>query len=143
MSHPVVRRLAGLGLGTLAVLSAVPALAADFAYPPYPVVEPAPHRVYREEPIEDELPPPPPPRRPVVYGPRFVAGPHFVPPPPSDEVCRTIIKHRIDAFGEEVERRVRICEERPGPRFRPSFYRPHPVPPADVPYGDWDGPPRW
>lgn len=141
MSHPVVRRLAGLGLGTLAVLAAVPALAADFADPPYPGIEPGPSRVYREERIEEELPPPPPPRRPVAYGPRFVAGPPFAPPP--DEECRFIVKHRIDAYGEEIERRVRICDERRGPRFRPSFYRPHPVPPADLPYGAWDGPRRW
>lgn len=140
MSHPVVRRLAGLGLGVLALATALPALSADFAYPPNPGSEPQPSRVYRDEPIGEELPPPPPPHRPAAYGPRFAVGPYGGPPP---EDCRTIVKHRIDAFGDEVERRVRICDERPVPRFRPSFYRPHPVPPADVPYDRWDGPPRW
>ncbi|MCE4226704.1 hypothetical protein HCU64_23460 [Methylobacterium sp. C25] len=140
MSHTFVRRLAGLGLGALAFAAAVPALAADFAYPPYPAIERQPSRVYREERIEEELPPPPPPHRPAAYGPRFTAGPYGGPPP---EECRTIIKHRIDAFGEEVERRVRICDERPAPRFRPSFYRPHPVPPADISDDRFGGPPRW
>ncbi|GEP12349.1 hypothetical protein [Methylobacterium gnaphalii] len=139
MPHTVIRRLAGLCLGTLAVATAVPALAADLGYPPYPGIEPQPGRVYREERVEEEVPPPP--RRPVPYGPRFVAGPYDGPPPA--EECRTIVKHRIDAYGDEVERRVRICDERPAPRFRPSFYRPHPVPPADIPDEPWDGPPRW
>jgi hypothetical protein len=139
MSHSTMWRSAGLG--ALVALVTVPAFAADLAYPPYPGIEPGPSRVYRGERIEEPLPPPPPPR--PVYGPRFVGG-SYAPPPPPGEECRVVVKHRIDAYGEEVERRVRICEEEPGPRYRPSFYRPpHPVPPADIPGDRWDAPPRW
>ena len=134
-------RTRAAGLAALALMTATPGLAADLAYP-YPADEPAPTRIDREERIEEGLPPP----RPVYGPPRFVAGPYEAPPPPVEE-CRTIVKRRIDFDGEPIERRVRICDEapyaRPAPRFRPSFYRPHPVPPVEVPDGDWDRPPRW
>ena len=127
-SVSVFRRARLAGLCVLALASA-PALAADFD-PPYP-------------PRADEagdyerLPPPPPEPRP--HRPRFTAGPDFVPPP---EACRTFVKRRIDDFGEEVVRRVRVCDE--PARFDAGFYRrPHgPVPPEDVPPRYWHGP-RW
>jgi len=129
------------GLAALALLAG-PALAADFdgAYPP-----PRPD-------LEDEVVrrPPPPPPEPVFHGPRFSAGPRFD-PPPTDE-CRTFVKRRFDAYGDEVVRRVRVCDERPGfgrgPRFGPDplaaggYGPPHPVPPGEIPEGRWGGP-RW
>jgi hypothetical protein len=129
------------GLAALAFLAG-PALAADFdgAYPP-----PRPD-------LEDEVVrrPPPPPPEPVFHGPRFSAGPRFD-PPPADE-CRTFVKRRFDAYGDEVVRRVRVCDERPGfgrgPRFGPDplaaggYGPPHPVPPGEIPEGRWGGP-RW
>ncbi|ACL59619.1 hypothetical protein [Methylobacterium nodulans] len=57
--------------------------------------------------------------RPAPYGVR----PGWAPPRFSraDETCRVFVKRRIDADGEEVVRRVRVCDEGPG----------------------FDGPPRW
>jgi hypothetical protein len=58
----------------------------------------------------DRGPPPPPP----AYEPpprRFVA----VPPPPP---CRVIVRRHLDPYGDEVVRRVRICDEPIG-RFGP------------------------
>ncbi|TXM69357.1 hypothetical protein [Methylobacterium sp. WL120] len=79
----------------------------------------------------------PPPR-----GPHFTAGPDFEPP----ERCRSFVKRRIDAYGEEVLRRVRVCDEPggydEGPRRRPVFYDHPPRPPADIPDREWGGP-RW
>ncbi len=138
MSPAIVKRLRGFGLATLALAAAAPAFAADLAYPPYEGETAEPSRVYREERIEEAEPPPPPLIR---HRPQFVAGPYGAPQP--DEECRTIVKHRIGPDGEEIERRIRICDDRPAPRFRPSFYRPHPVPPADIPYDRWREPPRW
>lgn len=139
MSNRVFTPVAGAGFGALALLATWPALAADLAYPPYHGAEPAPARIYREERVEEALPPPPP--EAVYPGPRFVAQPRYAPLP--DEACRTIIRRRVDFDGEEVVKRVRICEEEAYGRPPPRFGRPRPVPPADVPYGGWDGPPRW
>lgn len=132
-------RMSRAALAALGLVAAAPAFAADLAYPPPYPPEPGPSRVYREERVEELQPPPPPP---PAYGPRFSAGPGFG--------CRTVVKRRIDEDGEEFVRKVRICDEpvpyprlEPEPGFRPSFYRPHPVPPADVPEGGWDAPPRW
>ncbi|TXM71631.1 hypothetical protein FV222_17570 [Methylobacterium sp. WL103] len=116
--------LAGQGLATAA-------RAADFdgPYPPRPpeYAEPA----YRE-------PPPPP----TFRRPHFTVGPDFEPP----ERCRSFVKRRIDAYGEEVLRRVRVCDEPggydEGPRRRPVFYDHPPRPPADIPDREWGGP-RW
>ena len=143
MSHAYLRRSSRIGLGALALLHAAPALAADLAYPPPYPAEPAPTRVYREERVEEQVPPPPQ-VGPALSGPRFAAGPRFAPPPPAEE-CRSIVKRGIDAYGEEVVRRVRVCEEAvdppPRPRYRPSVSDPGPpVPPADVPFEE---PPRW
>ncbi|KAB1075187.1 hypothetical protein [Methylobacterium planeticum] len=149
LTRPILTRLAGL---SALALVAGPALAADFdgAYPP-----PRP-----EYGAEFERRPPPP----VFQAPRFSAGPRFE-PPPADE-CRTFVKRRFDADGEEVVRRVRVCDARPGfgrgPRFGPGHlggdgYGPPPfppqevaprdlpprdLPPREVPEGLWGGP-RW
>lgn len=144
MPSIVMRRMGRIGLAVAAVVSAAPALSADLAYP-YPPEEPAPSRVYREERIEEAVPPPR--AEAPLYGPRFVAGPRFAPPPPAEE-CRTVVKRRIDEDGEEVVRRVRVCEDGPAlpsrPRYRPSFYGSGPpVPPADVPEEGEEGPPRY
>ncbi|MGU3538514.1 hypothetical protein [Methylobacterium sp. A54F] len=131
---PLILRLAAVaGLAFLAV----PASAADFdgSYPPRPDVE-----------AFDERPPPPPPPEPA-YPPRFTAGPRFEAPP---DACRTFVKRRIDIDGEEVVRRVRVCDEHPGfgdgPRFRRGHFADHfgpPLPPEDVPpRRHWEGP-RW
>ena len=49
-------------------------------------------------------------------------------------------------YGEEVLRRVRVCDEPggydEGPRRRPVFYDHPPRPPADIPDREWGGP-RW
>lgn len=150
MSHDILRHTVRIGFGTLALLAAAPTLAADLAYPPADPEEPAPTRLYREERVEEEALPPQ--SGPAPYGPRFAAGPRFAPPPPAEE-CRTIVKRRIDAYGEEVVRRVRICDEAasppPRPRYRPSVYDPGPpphtlpLPPAGVPGGRFEEPPRW
>lgn len=66
-----------------------------------------------------------PPLPPPTYGPppaRFVAAP---PPPP----CRMIVRRHFDAFGDEIIRRVRVCDGPPdgfGPpgSFEPSWRRP-------------------
>lgn len=85
----------------------------------------------------------PPPPEPVFRRPRFTAGQDFGPPEP----CRTFVKRRVDAYGEEVLRRVRVCDEPggydDGPRHRPVFFDHPPRPPGDIPYRrDWDAP-RW
>ena len=142
MAYQVLKRFSCAALAVAALSSPGAAPAADLDYPPDPAGEPAPTRVYREERIE-EIPPLTEP----LDVPRFSAGPRLVPPPA--EACRTIVKRRIDEDGVEVERSIRICDERltdgpaPGPRFRPSLYGPpHPVPPGDIPGGRWSGP-RW
>jgi hypothetical protein len=75
--------------------------------------------------------PPPPPRFP-----RFSAGPDG---PPH---CRVFVKRRLDADGEPVIRRVRVCDEPDdlGPPRRPRFDPPSDFP--DGPEGRWGGP-RW
>jgi hypothetical protein len=90
----------------------------------------------------DEPPPPP----------RFDSRPGWVPPRvvrPA-ETCWVFVKRRIDPYGEEVVRRVRVCDEGPvldgpprwrGPGWgadedgppRPRFGPPRP--PADIPEG--------
>lgn len=146
MPSIVMRRMGRIGLAAAAVVSAAPAFSADLAYP-YPPEEPAPSQVYREERIEEAVPPLPPRAEAPLYGPRFAGGPRLAPPPPEGE-CRTVVKRRIDEDGEEVVRRVRVCEDGlalpPRPDYRPSFYRPGPpVPPADVPDEGDEGPPRF
>lgn len=79
----------------------------------------------------------PPPPEPAFRRPHFTAGPEFGPP----ERCRTFVRRRIDAYGEEVIRRVRVCDEPSfdGPRHRPVFLDGRPRPPAEIPNrGDWD-----
>ncbi|MFE1601246.1 hypothetical protein [Methylobacterium sp. ID0610] len=115
----------GLIVAVLAVLAG-PALAADLDEPP-----PSPYGVR-----PDYAPPPPPP-------PRFSRD---------EETCRVFVRRRIDADGEEVVRRVRVCDAGAGPEGPPRWHRhrpwrlegfgpPHeryapPVPPAEVP-GIW------
>ena len=89
-----------LRLGALALLALeAPAAAADFDEPP-------PRFEGRGE---WRAPPSPP---------RFVQGP---------EACRVFVKRRIDPYGDEVVRRVRVCDESPGYRDGPG----------------WGGPPPW
>ncbi|WP_407523422.1 hypothetical protein [Methylobacterium oryzisoli] len=96
-----------------------------------------------------EEPPPPP---------RFESRPGWVPPPrvvPPTETCRVFVKRRIDPYGDEVVRRVRVCDEGPaldgpprwrGPGWRGPDWGPDeegpprrrlgpPLPPADIPDG--------
>ncbi|MGE7417015.1 hypothetical protein [Methylobacterium tarhaniae] len=95
-----------LALGALALLAlAGPVAAADFDEDPP-----------RFERRGDWRPAPPPP-------PRFAQGP---------ESCRTFVKRRIDADGDEVVRRVRVCDD--GPGYRDGGYRDGPR---------WGGPPPW
>ncbi|TNC09818.1 hypothetical protein FF100_24780 [Methylobacterium terricola] len=110
-------------LGALALLSlAGPVAAADLdEYPP-------PRFEGRGE---WRAPPPPPP-------PRVVQAP---------ESCRTFVKRRIDPYGDEVVRRVRVCDE--GPGYRDGGYRDGPRwggPPPGYRHRHWDdepGPGRW
>ncbi len=108
-------------LGSLALLAlAGPVAAADLDDYPPPRFE---NRGAWPEP--SPAPPPPPPRfgqGPVVRGP-VVQGP---------EACRVFVKRRIDPYGDEVVRRVRVCDESPG--YRDSGYRDGPR---------WGGPPPW
>ena len=60
-------------------------------------------------------------------------GPYVTAPPPptaftEGEVCRVIVKRRLNDFGELVVRRIRICEE-DSARHRWSG---DPVPPRDM-----------
>ncbi|MCJ2112427.1 hypothetical protein MKK64_14670 [Methylobacterium sp. E-025] len=85
--------------------------------------------------------PPPPPPEPPFRRPRFTAGPDFEPP----ERCRSFVKRRIDAYGEEVVRRVRVCDEPGGydaGPHRPVVFNHPPRPPVDIPDRGWGGP-RW
>lgn len=109
------------------MLAATPALAADFDGP-YP-----PHGSGYED---REAPPPPrpetdrgPPR--FTAGPRFERGPDSGPP----EACREFVRRRLDAYGEPVLRRVRVCDE-------PAFERGPPPLPEEIPPRRWGGP-RW
>ncbi|GEO17389.1 hypothetical protein MAE02_50850 [Microvirga aerophila] len=61
------------------------------------------------------------------------------------ERCRTVVRQRINSFGEEVVRRDRVCgptgeieTAEPWDRRAPRFGYPNPVepPPEDVPYVD-------
>lgn len=145
------RRIAAACFGIAALTAAHSAVAADFPDAPGPGPEETgpppeyspergPSRVYREERVEEEAPDYA--ERP--RGPRYAAGPHYAPPPPPPQDCRTIVRHRVNAYGEEIRRRIRICDERAsgefGPRFRRSGYGPGPIPPADIPEGPYGDP---
>lgn len=112
------------------MLAATPALAADFDRP-YPPRGPG---------YEDREPSPRPPRpEPAFRGPpRFTAAPRFERGPDSGppEACREFVRRRLDADGEPVLRRVRVCDE-------PAFERGPPRPPEEIPPRRWGGPPRW
>jgi len=58
------------------------------------------------------------------------------------EQCRTYTKSRVDEWGREVRRRVRVCEEVTGaaPSYAPAPYAPAPAPAGY--YYDGYGPPR-
>ncbi|WP_019904873.1 hypothetical protein [Methylobacterium sp. 77] len=104
--------------GVLALtLGALPARAADFP-------EPVPYGAPRE--FRDERRPPPPVEE---FG--LERG-----PPRPIEPCRTVIRRRVTPEGEEIVKRVTICEERPD-RFRferePRPLPPRLLPPRDVP----------
>ena len=123
---PHTSRLAAL---CALMLAAAPALAADFDRP-YPPQGPG---------YEGREAPPPPRPEPEFRGPpRFTAGPRFGRGPDSGppEACREFVRRRLDADGEPVLRRVRVCDE-------PSFERgPPPPPPEEIPPRRW-GSPRW
>ena len=119
------------GLCALALVGTA-AQAADFDgpyFPPRPDYEGYEHRE--------------PPPEPVFRRPRFTAGPEFGPP---SERCRVFVKRRIDPYGEEVVRRVRVCDEpggyNDGPPHRAIFLDGPPLPPAGIPDHGWGGP-RW
>ena len=138
---PLIARLSGL---CALILAATPALAADFDGP-YPLPDPG---------YEGREPPPPPRPEPEFRGPpRVTAGPRFDRGPdagtrdfgPGDvaprdagppEACREFVRRRLDADGEPVLRRVRVCDE-------PAFERgppPPPPPPEEIPPRHWGGP---
>ncbi len=127
------KRLAGPAIGALAAAIALPAFAADLDYP-----YPGPGPVYREERIEEHGPPPPPPR--PIYGPRFSAAPGYA---PLRGACRTTVTRRVDFDGDEVERRVSVCDALPDhhpplrPPFRPHLDGPDPLPPGALPDERW------
>ena len=84
---------------------------------------------------------------PVLPAPRadYVAPPYggyHSPPVVAAEKCRTYVKRRIDEWGREVLRRVRVCEEAvsPAPSYAPAPYAPAPAPAGY--YYDGYGPPR-
>lgn len=114
-------RPALIGLVALA-LGALPVLAADFPEPP-PYGQP--------EGYGERRPPPPP---------RFEEpGPvqrHVGRPP---EPCRTVIRRRVTPDGEEVVRRITICEES---RVRPEPFRFEPDPRGDIGGPRGPAPPR-
>ncbi|KTS37980.1 hypothetical protein NS228_13760 [Methylobacterium indicum] len=113
-------------LATLALLAlAGPVAAADLDDDPPPRFEgrgewrptpPPPPEPPRFESRGEWRPAPPPP-------PRFAQGPG---------PCRVFVKRRIDPDGDEVVRRVRVCDE--GPGYREGGYRDGPR---------WGGPPPW
>ena len=106
------------------MLAAPPALAADFAGP-YPPQAPG----YEER----EAPPPLRPEPGFRGPPRFERGPDPGPP----EACREFVRRRLDADGEPVLRRVRVCD---GPAFERE--PPPPEPRDEIPPRRWGGP-RW
>ncbi|MFH6782051.1 MULTISPECIES: hypothetical protein [Methylobacterium] len=119
------RPTARLVLGALALLSlAGPVAAAD--------LDDDPPRF--EGRGEWRAPPPPPPR----YG----QGPGG---------CRVFVKRRIDPYGDEVVRRVRVCDEgrgdwsgdRGGYRDGRRWAGPPPWPPRHRHWDDEPGPGRW
>ncbi len=77
----------------------------------------------------DGFDPPPPPR--------FEGGRDWRPPGPprfagAPGGCRVFVKRRYDPYGDEVVRRVRVCDEGPGWGWGRRHWHP-----------DGDGPPRW
>jgi hypothetical protein len=118
--------LNGLLLSGLAILAANPATAADFdfdaaprydaPYAPPPPLPPAPT-------YNAPYAPPP------AYEPPRVHGGYYPPPPPrpvAAEECRSYLKSRVDEWGREVQRRVRVCEDVVGaPRHAPAYAPPH------------------
>ena len=122
---PLPSRLATL---CVLILAATPAFAADFDRP------------YPPQGFGHEGRDPPPRSEPEFRGPpRFTTGPRFEHGPGSEppEACRTFVRRRLDADGEPVLRRVRVCDE-------PSFERgpPPPLPLDDISPRRWGGP-RW
>lgn len=118
------------GLLALALCGA-PALAADF---------PEPYGSPREFPGE---------RRPPLPVENFRPGPE---PSRIVEPCRTVIRRRISPEGEEIIKRVTICEEH-ADRVRPErepedgygeprLYRRPPIPPREIPFADEARPER-
>ncbi|MEH3147078.1 MAG: hypothetical protein PGN34_17405 [Methylobacterium frigidaeris] len=82
--------------------------------------------------FDGDGPPPPP---------RFEGRPDWRPPGPPrfsgpPEGCRVFVKRRYDPYGDEIVRRVRVCDDGPGDRWGPPRRRHwHP--------DGFDGPPRW
>lgn len=108
-------RTTRLFLGALALFAlAGPVAAADLDEEPPPRFEGR---------SEWRAPPPPLAHSLAPLPPRVVQAP---------EACRTFVKRRIDPYGEEVVRRVRVCDESPG--YRDGGFRDGPR---------WDGPPPW
>jgi hypothetical protein len=101
-----VRSFAAAGLALAAVYVMAPATvrAADIYAPDRPRYS---ERYERYEPRE-----------------RVYAPPRYLPPPVErrveidDEDCRVFVKRAIDAYGREVLRRVRVCEEAVGQQPR-------------------------
>jgi hypothetical protein len=63
-------------------------------------------------------------------------GPYVTAPPPptaftEGEVCRVIVKRRLNEFGELVVRRIRICEE-DGAAYPRHRWSGHQIPPRDI-----------
>ncbi len=114
-------------LGAFALLAlAGPVAAADLDDDPPP----------RFEGRSEWRPTPPPPPEPPRFESRGEWRPAPPPPPPrfaqGPGPCRVFVKRRIDAYGDEVVRRVRVCDEAPEYRDRPRWDGPH-----------WGGTPPW
>src|SRR5262249_14368060 len=121
-------------LGGVAALTTSAVHAADF----YPDQAPAYDAPYAPPPTYNAPYAPPPAYEP----PRSYNG--YYPPPPhaaATEQCRTYTKARIDEWGRQVLRRVRVCEAvvGPTPAYPPSPYV-APSPYAPAPTGAyWNG----
>lgn len=129
-----------IGAVAASLVAATGAGATDlYVEPPYAGTYGAP-----PAPARDYVPPP-------VYAPPPAVAAPVVPGPVVEERCRVRHKVTVDAWGREVVRRLRICDEGvveryPGP---PRYGEYAPRPPANVGEGYRerdvyrDAPPRW
>jgi hypothetical protein len=136
----VMRTVSLVLLSGVAVAAVTPSLAADFdpdvapryEAPYVPPPPPAPAPTYNTPYV------PPPAYEPRVHG-GYYPPPAPAPRPVAAEECRSYVKSRVDEWGREVQRRVRVCEDVVGaaPHYAPPrYYAPSYAPPpyAAAPY---------